>query len=200
MQIDFSPVDNHELTLLDFANRFSRAQMRVFTNASIDFMLDIVRGLTDAQVAFMPHDPHANDPHAKPGEEHIGWSVAHLIVHVTASSEEWATYSSVLARGIPYPAEPRLRYETDWKTVTTQAQCIQRLEESRRIRLAYLDAWPDHPDLSAQRGLSPRYLERFGPMNAKASFLFGLKHEVGHHDQITESARQAREAAPSAAV
>jgi uncharacterized damage-inducible protein DinB len=200
VQIDFSPVDNRETTILDFANRFSRAQIRAFTNASIDFMLDAVRDLTDAQVVFMPHDPHANDPHAKPGEEHIGWSVAHLIVHVTASSEEWATYSSVLARGISYPAEPRLRYETDWKTVTTQEQCIQRLEESRRIRLAYLDAWPDQPDLTTQRELSARFLERFGPMNAKACFLFGLKHEVDHHAQIAEAARQAREAAQSASV
>ncbi len=200
MQIDFSPVDNRETILLDFANRFTRAQIRDFTNASIDFMLDIVRGLNDAQVVFMPHDPHAYDPYAKPGEEHIGWSVAHLVVHVTASSEEWAAYSSILARGIPYPAEPRLRYETDWKTVTTQQQCIQRLEESRRIRLAYLDAWPDKPDLAVQRELSPRFLERFGPMNAKACFLFGLKHEVGHHAQIAEAARQAREAAQNAAV
>lgn len=200
MQIDFSPVDDQELTLLDFANRFSRAHMRAFTNASIDFMLDIVRGLNDAQVVFMPHDPHADDPHAKPGEEHIGWSVAHLVVHVTASSEEWATYSSVLARGIPYPAEPRLRFETDWKTVTSQAQCLQRLEESRRMRLAYIDSWPDKPDLTALRELSPRFLEKFGPMNAKACFLFGLKHEVGHHAQIAEAARQAREAVQNTAV
>ncbi len=200
MQIDFSPVDNHETSILDFANHFSCAQIRAFTNASIDFMLDTVRDLTNAQVVFMPYDPHANDPYAKPGEEHIGWSVAHLIVHVTASSEEWATYSSILARGISYPAEPRLRYETNWKNVTTQAQCIQRLEESRRIRLAYLDAWPDQPDLTIQRELSARFLERFGPMNAKACFLFGLKHEVGHHAQIAEAARQAREAGQSASV
>jgi hypothetical protein len=118
---------------------------------------------------------------------------------VTASSEEWAAYSSILARGIVYPAEPRLRCETPWREITTKAQCVQRLQESRRIRLGYLDAWPDAPRLDVLRELSPRFVERFGELNAPACFLFGLKHEVEHLPQMAEAARQARAANAAAA-
>jgi len=192
VSLDFAPVDNHELTMLQFAEHFTVEDLRNATNESIDTLLKIVRGLNDAQVAFLPVDPEADDPYAKPGEEKIGWSIAHLVVHVTASSEEWATYSSFLARGIPYPAEPRLRHETEWKTVTTTAQCVQRLEESRRIRLGYLSAWPDVPNLEIKRDLSERFIEKFGQFNAAVCFLFGLKHELGHYAQFREVARQAK--------
>lgn len=111
-------------------------------------------------------------------------------MHVTASTEEWAAYSSILARGIVYPADPRLRYETPWRDVTTKAQCIQRLEESRRMRLAYLDTWPDEPMLDVKRDLSPRFIERVGEINATAAFLFGLKHEIGHYDQFRDVRQQ----------
>ena len=194
MSFDFTPVENHEMTMLQFSENFTVEDLRAATNESIDTLLKIVQGLNDTQVAFLPFDPEADDPHAKPGEEKIGWSIAHLVVHVTASSEEWATYSSFLARGIPYPAEPRLRYETEWTTVTTTAQCIQRLEESRRIRLSYLNAWPDQPNLEIKRDLSPRFIERYGQFNAAVCFLFGLKHELGHYAQFREVARQAKAA------
>ena len=194
MSFDFTPIDNHEMTMLQFSGNFTVEDLRNATNESIDTLLKIVRGLNDTQVAFLPLDPEADDPYAKPGEEKIGWSIAHLVVHATATSEEWATYSSILARGIPYPAEPRLRFETEWKTVTTTAQCIQRLEESRRIRLGYLSAWPDQPDLVTLRELSPKFIERFGQFNAAVCFLFGLKHELGHYAQFREVARQAKAA------
>jgi DinB family protein len=192
--IDFSPIDRSEIKWVEFAQRFTIADLKAATNSSIDTILDIIKDLNDAQVTFLPDDPLANDPHAVEGEEHIGWSVAHVIVHTSASSEEGAAFSSLLARGIAYPREPRPRYETNWHTVTTKAECVQRLEESRRIRLAYLDTWPDNPHLDVYRELSERFLEKFGPMNAISSFLSGLKHECGHHDQIREAARQAREA------
>ena len=192
--LDFTPITNNQIHILEYSKHFSAADLKTATNESIDTLLKIVRGLNDAEVAFLPFDPEADDPHAKPGEEKIGWSIAHLVVHVTASSEEWATYSSFLARGIPYPAEPRLRHETDWKMVTTTAQCVQRLEESRRIRLGYLNAWPDKPDLETKRELSPRFVERNGQFNAAACFLYGLKHELGHYAQFREVARQAKAA------
>ncbi len=198
MLIDFSPVTSGEIKLLEFSQRFTVADLKAATNASIDFMLDVIKDMNDAQVTFLPDDPRASDPHAIPGEEHIGWSLAHLIVHVTASSEEGAAYSSILARGIPYPREPRLRYETNWHAVTTRAECIQRLEESRRIRLAYLDTWPDKPHLDVFRELPERAREILGPLNAPAAFLNGLKHEIGHHEQFLEVARQARETVATA--
>ncbi len=194
MLIDFSPIEGGDVKMLEFSKQFSVADLKAATNASIDTILDIIRDMSDAQMIFLPVDPDANDPHAVPGEEKIGWSLAHLVVHVTASSEEGAAFSSILARGIPYPKEPRLRYETNWHTVTTQAQAIQRLEESRRIRLAYLDTWPDEPHLDVYRESSERSIEKFGHMNAPASFLSSLKHEWGHLEQFREVRRQAVEA------
>lgn len=194
MLIDFSPVDRHEMQLLEFSKQFSLADMKAATNASIDWIQDIIKDMSDAQMTFLPYDPDADDPHAVAGEEKIGWSLAHLVVHVTASAEEGAAFSSILARGIPYPKEPRLRYETNWHTVTTKAQAVQRLEESRRMRLTYLDTWPDAPHLEVYRESSERSIEKFGYINAAASFLGSLKHESGHYDQFREVARQAREA------
>lgn len=194
MRINYKLVDERELTLLELSARYSVDDLRAATNESINTILDIIAGMNDADVIFDPIDPNAHDPYAVPGEEKIGWNIAHLVAHVTASSEEWAAYSSLLARGITYPAEPRLRYETGWKDITTKAQCVQRLEESRRLRLGYLKAWPDTPHLDVLRGLSPRFIERFGEMNAPACLLFGLRHEVEHLPQMAEAARQARAA------
>jgi hypothetical protein len=191
VNIDFSPVQQGDMQLIDLARRLTVDDLRAAGSASIDKLLGYLKDLNDADVTFDPHDPDAHDPYAVPGEEHIGWSLAHLVVHVTASTEEWAAYSSILARGIAYPADPRLRYETPWQAVTTWAECVQRLEESRRMRLAYLDTWPDKPFLEVRRQLSPRFIERVGEINAPAAFLYGLKHEVGHYDQFREVRRQA---------
>lgn len=191
MAIDFSPVANDEMKLLEFSQQFSVDDLRRVTNESIDTILGIIADLGDAEIVFEPSDPEADDPHAVEGEEKIGWTVGHLVAHVTASSEEWATYSSILARGVPYPAEPRLRYETPWRDIQTKAQAVQRLEESRRMRLSYLDTWPDNPDLNLYRELSPRFIERVGEINAAAAFLFGLRHEVGHYDQFRDATQQA---------
>lgn len=188
---DFSPVRNQEKKLYQLIDGITVEDLRQYTNESVDFLLGLLADLDDADVTFDPHDPNANDPYAVPGEEHIGWSIAHLVAHVTASSEEWAAYASILARGIVYTPEPRLRYETPWRDIKTKAQCIQRLEESRRIRLSYLNTFPDKPFLDVKRELSARFVERVGEMNAIACFLFGLQHETGHYDQIKEARRQA---------
>ena len=191
MTIDFAVMDENKLKLMEFASRFSVEDLRAAANESADYLLSLVSGLTDADVTFDPVDENADDPHAVEGEEHIGWSIAHLIAHITSSTEEWAAYSSILARGVAYPAEPRLRYETPWKDLTTQAQVVQRLHESRRMRNAFLDTWPNVPFLDITRELSPRFIEHFGEFNAPAAFLFGLRHELGHYGQIEEVKRQA---------
>ncbi len=202
MPLDLTPFIRGDLKALEFVRQYNPSvrDLRKATNHSIDTLLDIIRDLTDADVVFDPIDPHADDPYAKPGEEKIGWSIAHLVAHVTASSEEWAAYSSILARGIVYPPEPRLRYETPWRDITTYAQCVQRLEESRRMRLSFLETWPDAPHLNVYRELSPRFVEKVGELNAQAGFLFGLKHEIGHYDQFREVARQARSQASGQAA
>jgi DinB superfamily len=190
MVIDFKPVSEGKLTLLEYSAQFAVDDLRRATNESVDSLLELIKDLNDADIVFDPHDPQANDPHAVAGEEHIGWGIGHLIAHVTASAEEWATYSSILARSVPYSAEPRLRYETHWRAIDTKAKAVQRQEESRRIRLAYLDTWPDAPNLQITREISPRFIARHGELNATACFLFGLRHEVGHYGQFQEVKRQ----------
>lgn len=194
--VDFSPVWNKEKKYIDLwrDNQLSVDDLRKATNASVDWMLALIADLDDADVTFDPIDPEAHDPEAVAGEENIGWSLAHLIAHVTASSEEDAAFSSLLARGVE-GVEHRPRYETPWRDLTTQAQVVERLEESRRIRLAYLDTWPNRPYYENRRvPKSERFQEYFGDLNAPASFLKGLAHEVGHYAQMQEVKRQALEA------
>jgi hypothetical protein len=191
MQIDFSSVkhgDKGGVFLIDLAKQYTIDDLRAATNTSVDTLLDLIKDLNDADVIFDPEDAGADDPYAVEGEEKIGWSVAHLVAHVTSSSEEGAAFSSLLARGVP--AKERPRYETPWRDITTRAQCVQRLEESRRIRLAYLETWPDVPHLDVNREVSENFIAYFGQLNASASFLFGLMHEVGHYDQFEEAIRQ----------
>lgn len=189
MIVDFEKLAADHGKIGSIAGNYSQDDMRAATNESIDRLLGYVQDLTDADIIFDPVDEEANDPDAKEGEAHIGWNLAHLVVHVTASAEETAFISSSLARGIPF--EGRSRYETPWETVTTVAQVVQRLEESRRLRLAALDLWPDAPFLDVNRVLSPRFEEAVGSMNAPASFLFGLQHEVGHYGQFEDVRQQA---------
>lgn len=189
--IDFSPMRDGETSYLEYAEQenITAADLKQYSDESIDFLLSLADGLNDADIVFNPEDPEAHDPFAVEGEESIGWTFGHLIAHVTASSEEGAALSSLLARGIA--ASERPRYETPWREIATVAQARQRLEESRRMRNAYLETWPDVPFLDICRAISERFVARFGNMNAPAAFLFGLSHEVGHYDQIKDVRRQA---------
>ena len=192
--IDFSPVKDKEIKLIDYAKQenVTAEDLRNYANESIDYLVSLVDGLTDADIVFDPEDLEADDPYAVEGEENIGWTFGHLIAHVTASAEEGAAQSSLLARGCPTAERPR--YETPWRDVKTVDQVKQRLEESRRMRTAYLDTWPDTPHLDVYRDVSERYTARVGLVNAPAAFLSGLSHEVGHYEQIKEVREQALKA------
>lgn len=163
--------------------------LRRWTTTMIDTQLALIAEATDADVVFQPDDPEANDTFAATeGEVNLPWSLGHLIVHVTASSEESAFLAAELARGVPFHG--RSRAEVPWQTVATVAQCRQRLEESRRMRLASLDLWPDSPDLEnsyAPREGAPEY-------NAIRRFMGGLRHDNSHVEQIAEVMRQAKAA------
>lgn len=191
--VDFTPWFEKEKKLIDLWNdqNLTLGDLRAASDESIDYLLDLIADLDDADVTFNPEDPDAHDAEAVEGEETIGWSIAHLIAHVTASSEEGAAFSSLLARGVE-GEQKRPRYETPWREITTKAQCVQRLEESRRMRRAFLDTWPDEPHMDNFRaGVSERFIDYFGPINAPAAFLMGLSHELGHYAQIEEVKRQA---------
>ncbi len=142
--IDFTPVVDKQLKMLEYCQNFTREQVRESLNESVDNLLSFLEGANDADVVFLPYDSEADDPYAADDQKNVGWSVAHIILHATASTEEYASVGSVLGRGIEF--EGRLRYEPDWQTVTTVAELKQRLEESRKMRLAYFDALPDTPN------------------------------------------------------
>lgn len=189
--IDFSPMRDGDVSFINFAaqEQMGPAELQALSDESINYLLGLVKGLSDADIVFEPVDHEADDPFAVEGEETIGWNFGHLIAHVTASSEEGAALSSLLARGVA--ASERPRYETPWREMTSVAHVRQRLDESRRMRNAYLQTWPDAPLLDVKRVVSERFTARFGEMNAPAAFLFALSHEVGHYEQIEEVRRQA---------
>ena len=187
--LDFTPLRERRMTLGELVDGLTVDDLRDLTNEMIDYQLALIADCEDADVTFVPEDPTAEDKFAATeAETTIAWTLGHVIVHITASSEEKAFLAAELARGID--REGRSRYETSWETVTTIAQVRARLEESRRMRLASLDMWPDEPDFS----LTINYRWLRGPMNAVARFCMGLVHDDDHLEQIAEVVRQAHAA------
>ncbi len=189
MLINFQPVYNKEKTLGDLASEYSNADLCRALNSYVDFTIQIISSVSDEQAIHIPSDPDANDPYATTeAERHLGWSLVHLVMHVTASAEEAAAFSSILARGIALGG--RLRSEQDWRQVTTCAQAVARLEECRRMCLAYLATWPDQPDLITVR-IMPENASWMKP-NAPISFLAGLMHWHKHIEQFQKVAEAVR--------
>lgn len=191
MIIDFQPILMKEKNLLDLASGYTQTDLIDTLNWYIDFTMNVVVNTTsDKQATDIPIDPHADDPYAASEEErHMGWSLVHLVTHITASAEEGAAFSSILARGIAISG--RLRKEYDWRRVTTRTFALQRLEECRRICLGYLATWPDQPDFSTLR-IMPEHLNRL-KANAPVSFVYGLLHWYNHIEQIQNASGQVRE-------
>ena len=186
--LDFTPVRSKELTMSQLVEGFTTADLGRLTNEMIDAMQGMIAESTDADVVFEPADPGADDPSAATTDEtNMPWTLGHLIVHVTASSEEAAAIAAELARGVPHRGG-RSRSEVFWETVKTIAQCRHRLEESRRMRLSSLDMWPDQPDLS--NSYLPSW-EGATPSNAVSRFVSGLSHDDAHLAQIADVAGQA---------
>jgi hypothetical protein len=186
--LDFTPVRNKEQTMAQLTARLTPADLRGLTNEMVNTMLNLIAECSDADVTFEPSDPGAHDAAAATEAElNLPWTLGHLVVHVTASSEEAAAIAAELARGVPHRGG-RSRSEVHWTTVTTLAQCRERLEESRRMRLASLDMWPAAPHLDNT------YIPREGadPVNAVIRFVNGLSHDDSHLAQIAEVVRQAR--------
>lgn len=184
--LDFTLVRERKVTINELAAGLTLADLRDHTNDMIDRMLALIVTCTDADVVFQPNDPQAHDQYASSADQvFIGWTLAHVIVHATASSEESAFLAAEMARGVGHHG--RSRYEVPWESVTTVAQCRQRLEESRRMRLASLNLWPDEPNLA----LTYEPWAGAMPVNAQARFIMGLRHDSAHLDQIAEIVRQA---------
>ena len=186
--LDFSRVRNKEITYAELVASLTVDDLRNLTNEIVDYQLDLLADVVDADVVFVPNDPEADDPYATDeADKEIAWTLGHLIVHVTASSEESAALAAELARGVV--RDGRSRSEVPWQTVTTVAQCRHRLEESRRMRLASLGMWPDKPYLD-----TVKMHERLGKIDAYVRFVFGLSHDTGHLAQIKNVIAQAKAA------
>jgi hypothetical protein len=186
--LDFTPVRSGLVSMADFANGLEKDELWTLTNEMIDTMLSLIAGCSDEDVVFVPEDPDAFDEFAETEDElDLAWTLGHVIVHTTASAEEAAFLAAELARGVPMRVR-RSRYEVPWEDVTTIAQARYRLEESRRMRLASLDLWPDEPDLENHYV----YRRTNAQINAKTRFVFGLKHDDDHLEQIAEIVRQAQ--------
>jgi DinB superfamily len=196
--IDFSPVRRKERTLQDLAEGMSRGDLVHLTNEMCDHFQELIAGAEDPDTTFVPSDPEAKDTFAaNPEDVDLAWTLGHVIVHWTASSEEAAAHALTLARGLPVPG--RSRYEGPWQEANTADFLHRRIEESRRMQLAMLDAWPDPPHLDVT------YQQREGsaPMNAVGRFLGGLMHADSHREQVSrimDQARAARGAAPQPAA
>ena len=179
LSVDFPAVTERRKSLPDQTAGITLADIRTMTGELYDQLDATTAGLTDEQVRFIAEDPDQ--------DEEPGWNVAHVILHVTASAEEGMALGSTLARGVEFTG--RSRYEPDWETVTTAKQVAQRLAESRRIALAFLETWPNEPYLD--NAYEHNY---FGPMNAVAHASLGLAHGKGMIPQVEEIVRQAKAA------
>jgi hypothetical protein len=184
--LDFSQFRRKAITFTELVEGLNVEDLRDLTNEMIDRQLALLDGCINEDVTFIPVDNEALDLYAERNEDaNLAWTLGHVIVHVTASSEETAFLAAEMARGVI--REGRSRYETPWETMSTIAQCRQRLEESRRMRLATLAVWPDKPhlDQTITYGRMPH------PINAVGRFVFGLLHDYDHLEQIEGIIRQA---------
>ena len=184
--LDFSPVRSKEITYEQLVAGLTVGDLRNLTDEMIAEQLRLIAGCVNGDVVFVPQDPDAHDPYAAKEEEiHLAWTLGHIIVHITASSEESAFLAAELARGVPH-REGRSRFEVDWELMTNIKQCRDRLEESRRMRLASLEIWPEKPHLDNV------YESRFGVrVNPVTQFVFGLSHGDSHLNQLKEVVHQA---------
>jgi hypothetical protein len=179
-----------KVKLSDQQGNFTWEQLVEANNASVDHVLTLIRDLPDSYVTFQPVDEDAYDPYsADRSDKYDAWTLGHVVVHITASAEEAAARASMLARGVTI--EQRMRYETPWESVTTIQELVDRLEESRKIRNAYYQAWPNKPQLEVTYD---EYEKHFGKVNAIGIGLLGLKHDYDHYGQLEDIIGQARAA------
>jgi hypothetical protein len=194
LMLDFAAVRNKQKTVATLAQGLRQNDLRQLTNEMVDMMLGLISGCVDADVIFTPVDPDARDDYAANSDEKdMAWTLGHVIVHTTSSAEESAFLAAELARGVEWHG--RSRYEVPWREVTTIGQCRIRLEESRKMRLAMLESWPDDPH--KENTYVPPNLAAdviIAPINCFDRFIRGLMHDDSHLAHIEEIVRQAKAA------
>jgi hypothetical protein len=179
IEIDFATIRSGQKTYADIVRNLTYVDLRSSTEEFFDTIDTILAGANDAAVTFVPVDPAKSD-----GEE--GWSLNHVLTHLTATLEEAAAVASAMARGVNL--EARLRYEVPFETMQTAQQVQARLQESRRMCRGFFDTWPDQPHLDIQVTRFPA----LGPMNAIGLYALGFGHGQSHLEQLREIVRQAK--------
>ena len=186
--LDFNRVRNKEISMAELCENLTVDDLHQLTDEMINVQLNLISEAIDADVTYIPIDPDAYDKYAEDESEvNLAWTLGHVIVHITASSEESAAQAANLARGVQI--EGRMRYEVPWETVSKVSDLLHRLEESRRIRHAFLNAWPDVPHM--ENTYTPPY-PKAKPRTPVIQFAGGLAHDDSHLAQIDEIMRQAR--------
>ncbi len=182
--LDFTPIRDGTQSFADLSRGLTVDDLHNLTDEMVDLVLNITAPAIDGDVLFA-----YNDPHLAPASGSAGavepWTLGHVVAHMTAGSEETAAISSSLARSVP--SQGRSRHEVPWDTIRNVVQLQRRIEESRRMRHAFLHTWPNEPNLE----LTAVVAQRFGPLNAIACFVLGLFHEDSHLEQLREVMRQA---------
>lgn len=184
--LNFQAVRENKITFNELIAGLTKIDLADLTKEMVDTINKLIEDCTDADVAFVPDDPDANDPFAENKKDFdLAWTLGHVIVHVKASCEESAALAVELARGVEFHG--RSRSEIPWETVNSIEKCRKYLEECRRICLASLNMWPDKPHLENF------YQSRPGAptLNAISRYVYGLSHAESHLKQIEEIARQA---------
>jgi hypothetical protein len=178
MNINLEAVLRGQMSYADLVRTIRHADLYTMTDELFDELESILVKATDGAVLFVPRDSAATD------QSEQGWTVSHVVAHLTATIEESAAVAAMFARGVQF--EARLRYETPWENLSTQQMVLARLHESHRMCRAFLDAWPDEPhfDVTATR------IPLFGPMDAVGMYVLGFVHGQGHIEQLRETIQQ----------
>lgn len=197
-----------KISYADVVRDVRLVDLRTKTEQIFDAVQSIIADATDTAVRLVPIDHEASsgpetameiiaakegrwmpsDPEVSEGVK-LGWTLSHVIAHMTSILEDAMACAAMLARGVRL--EGRLLYEVPWKSMTTAEPVHARVRESRRICLAFLDAWPDQPHLETTVIRIPE----IGPLNAIGIGMSGIFHGQMHLDQLREIIQQAKEAA-----
>lgn len=178
MNINLEAVRTGQVSYADLMRTIGHTDLYEMSNELFDAIEAVLTQATDAAILFVPRDAEASEQNEQ------GWTLSHVIAHLTATAEGTAATAAMLARGVE--VKERLRYETPWEQLSTLQMVQARLRESRRICRAFLDAWPDEPHLDLTLTMIPL----LGPMDAVGFHALGIAHGQAHLDQMRETIRQ----------
>ena len=90
LNLDFAAFKDGRHSVMDQLAGVSAADLPALTAELYDRLTSLVAGDDDRLATFVPEDPEAT--------EDPGWTLGHVIAHLTAGLEEFAAQGSTLAR------------------------------------------------------------------------------------------------------